>query len=60
MIGVDSIARGGGNATAVATGVKKGQTQSSGKATDRSSRSKKEDEALEDSSLLSAEDEERM
>ena len=64
MIGVDFVARGGGNATAIDSSVKDskgqasqkavGQVDKKGKAVDRESK------AVDDSSILSSEDEERM
>ena len=63
MIGVDFVARGGGNATAIDSAVKDskgqasqkavGQVDKKGKAVDRESK------AVDDSSILSSEDEER-
>lgn len=54
MIGVDYIARGGGNATAVDGTVKKEKKEPSEKV----SAAKKESQALDDNEMLSAEDEE--
>ena len=64
MIGVDCVARGGGNATAIDSAAKDtggqasqktvGQVDKKGKAVDRESK------AVDDSSILSSEDEERM
>ncbi|KAG8525681.1 uncharacterized protein KY384_000441 [Bacidia gigantensis] len=63
MIGIDSVARGGGNATASDSSAKKekkpdANQSSEGKAAEKGVKGKKEQEVLEDSSLLSAEDEE--
>jgi len=64
MIGVDCVARGGGNATAVDGTVKKeskGQASQTvvGKINGKGAAPEKEEEAVDDSALLSAEDEER-
>ena len=61
MISVDFVARGGGNATSVDGTVKKGQASQApvGQVDAKGKATEKESKAIDDSSLLSPEDEER-